>query len=434
MAGIFRGQGRSIARALLLALLFVVHASPVARAQLYEQPVLIVDPGMHTAPIRDIGVDAAGQIAVTGSEDKTLRVWSMADGNLLRTIRMPTGPGDIGKIYAVAVSPDGTLVAAGGWTHGLPEDAIYLFETLTGKMAARIAGLPDTTKSLAFSPDGHHLAVGLGGASGLRVYDRLRQWSEIFRDTDYGGNIYGVAFSADGQLATASLDGKVRLYDRGFRLVVPPKQVTGEPLRIAFSPDGTLLAVGDGKAPAVDLLDGHSLAQLPRPNLDGLTDGFLGAVAWSKDGRTLYAGGAYAEGSTALVLAWADAGRGARRALPAASISVSGLAALPDGRLFVATQNPFLELLEPDDRPRWAHASPNADFRGQQDRLAVSADGTIVDFDFELWGKLRFDLRARKLGIDPPADQQTIPAKQTGLAVEGWLHDDSPTLDGKPSS
>jgi hypothetical protein len=64
----------------------------------------------------------------------------------------------------------------------------------------------------------------------------------------------------------------------------------------------------------------------------------------------------------------------------------------------------------------------------------VSADGTIVDFGFELRGKspLRFDLRGRKLSGDPPADRQTIPAKQAGLAVERWRNDFSPTLDGKP--
>jgi WD40 repeat protein len=437
MAGILRGQGRSIAGALLLALLFVVFASPAARAQLYEQPVLIIDPGMHTGPIKDVGVDAAGRIAVTGSWDKTLRIWSLSDGDLLRTIRIPAGPENIGQIYVVAVHPDGDLVAAGGWTQwttSTREDSIYVFETQTGKMAARIAGIPDVTASLAFSPDGRYLAAGLFGRSGLRVYDRDRQWSEVFRDTDYGDHVYGVAFSTDGRLATASYDGKVRLYDRAFRLVVPPRQVTGgrEPLRVAFSPDGAALVVGFGDAPTVDLLDGHSLAPLPAPNLDGLSNGDLGIVAWSKDGRTLYAGGRW--GSDRPVLAWADAGRGARRALPAASSTVSGLAALPNGQLLVATQNPFLELLEPDGRSRWAHASPEADFRGQADRLAVSADGTIVDFDFEVRGKspLRFDLRARKLSADPPADQQTIAAKQTGLAIEGWRDDFRPTLDGNP--
>ena len=68
----------------------------------------------HRSDERD--VDAAGRIAVTGSHDKTVRLWSVADGKLLRTIRMPTGPGDVGKVYAVAISPDGATIAAGGWT------------------------------------------------------------------------------------------------------------------------------------------------------------------------------------------------------------------------------------------------------------------------------------------------------------------------------
>jgi WD40 repeat protein len=406
---------------------------------LYDHPVLVIDPGRHTASITDIGVDAAGQIAVTGSWDKMVRVWSLTDGKLLRTIRMPAGPGDIGKIYAVAMSPDGALVAAGGWTgsattaHGY---SIYVFETLTGNLAARIAGLRATTHSLAFSPDGHYLAAGLFGTNGLHVYDRDRQWSEVFRDTDYGDQINGVTFAADGRLATTSFDGKVRLYDRAFRLAVSPRKGTGgeRPFRIAFSPDGALLAVGYADAATADLLDGHSLAPLPGPNVDGLRNGNLSRVAWSKDGRTLYAGGRYDEGSICPVLAWANADRGECRALPAGSDTVQGLAPLPDGRLLVAAADPLLELLEPDGRPRWAHPSPNADFREQYDKLAVSADGTIVDFGFEPRGKspLRFDLRARKLGGDPPADQQTVPAKQAGLAVEGWRIGLSPTLDGKP--
>jgi WD40 repeat protein len=405
---------------------------------LYDHPVLVIDPGRHTAPIRDVSLDAAGQIAVSGSDDKTVRVWSLADGKLLRTIRMPAGPGDIGKIYAVAMSPDGALVAAGGWTrstttaHG---HSIHLFETLTGSMAARISGLPNVTMSLAFSPDGRYLAAGLG-RNGLRVYDRNQQWSEVFRDTDYGDTIYGISFAADGRLATTSYDGKVRLYDRAFRPAVSPREVTGgeRPFRIAFSPDGALLAVGYADAATVDVLDGYSLAPVPGPNVDGLRDGSLSRVIWSKDGRTLYAGGAYDEGGSSPVLAWANAGRGQRRALPAGTDTVAGLAALPDGRLLVAAQDPLLELLGPDGRPRWAHPSPKADFRGPDDKLAVSADGTIVDFGFETWGKspLRFDLRARKLGGDPPADQQTVPAKQAGLAVEGWRDGLSPALDGKP--
>jgi WD40 repeat protein len=439
MAGIFRRQGISIARSLALLLLFVFVATPAAMAQLSEQPMLVVDAGMHTAPIKAVAVDAAGRVAVTGSEDKTVRVWSVTDGKLLRTIRMPAGLDNIGKIYAVAMSPDGALVAAGGWTSRTTdtrEDSIYLFETRTGKTTARIAGLSATTITLAFSSDGRYLATGLFGRGGLRVYDRDRQWSEAFRDTDYGDNTYGATFAADGRLATASYDGKVRLYDHDFKLVVPPRKATGgaKPYRIAFSPDGAILAVGYEDAATVDLFDGPSLTPLPTPNVDGLSNGNLSNVIWSEDGKTLYAGGLYHDGRGRPVLAWTNIGRGERRTLPAGSNTISGLAALPDGRLLVAAQDPFLELLEPDGRPRWAHPSPAADFRNQENVLAVSADGTIVDFGFEQRGKspLRFDLRTLKLSRDPPADHQTTLARQTGLAVAGWRSGFSPTLDGKP--
>src|SRR3982074_3807340 len=87
---------------------------PDATQGLYDRPVLTIDPGMHTAMIKRTDVDAAGRWAVPGSLDKTIRVWSLADGALLRTIRLPAGPGHVGQVYGVAMSPDGTLIAAGG--------------------------------------------------------------------------------------------------------------------------------------------------------------------------------------------------------------------------------------------------------------------------------------------------------------------------------
>jgi WD40 repeat protein len=394
--------------------MFLFASLSTAVAQLYEQPTLVIEPGMHTALIKAAAVDAAGRLAVTGSDDKTVRVWSLTDGKLMRTIRMPAGPGNIGKIYAVAISPDCELIAAGGWTiEGGENDGIYFFETQTGKIINRTP--TGVTNSLAFSQDGRYLAAGLGDDDGLRIYDRERQWTETFRDTDYGDAIYGLTFDANGRLATASLDGKIRLYNEKFKLVVPPREVTGgkQPFRIAFSPGGTTLALGYEDVPVVQLFDGLSLAPLPSPTLDGLNNGWLSDVVFSRDDKTLYAGGFYEGGRGAPVLAWIDAGRGGRRVLPAGTNTIAGLAALPDGGLFVATTDPLVEVLEVNDNPRWANLSPKADMRSQDQTLAVSADGTIVDFGFEQFGEspLRFDLRALKLSRDPPANNQTNPTK-----------------------
>ena len=65
---------------------------------LFDRPVLVIDPGFHTAVIKRADVDAAGRLAVTGSYDETVRVWSLVDGAFLRAIRLPQGPGNIGKV------------------------------------------------------------------------------------------------------------------------------------------------------------------------------------------------------------------------------------------------------------------------------------------------------------------------------------------------
>ena len=173
---------------------------------------------MHTAIIRRIAVDRAGRWAVTASDDKTARIWNLASGQLVRVLRVPLGEGAEGKLYAVALSPDGALVALGGITQpDTSDDAIYLFDRASGRLLQRLTGLPNAVNHLAFSVDGRRLAAALGGANGIRVYGTNGQgaWAQVAADGAYSAASYSVEFDTAGRLLATSEDGELRLYGSG---------------------------------------------------------------------------------------------------------------------------------------------------------------------------------------------------------------------------
>src|SRR4051794_2231040 len=104
--GFVRGRLASLACG-VFSLLLICRAAAAGAGLGAGEPMLRLETGMHSAPIRAAAVDAAGTHLATAGEDKTARVWDIGSGKLLVTLRPPIAPGREGALDAVAIAPDG---------------------------------------------------------------------------------------------------------------------------------------------------------------------------------------------------------------------------------------------------------------------------------------------------------------------------------------
>jgi WD40 repeat protein len=427
-------------RALGLALCVLAWVPALARAgEPPAEPVLRIETGMHTAIIKGVTTDAASRYLVTGGDDKTVRVWDLGSGRLLQVLRPPLGADNEGKIFAVAMSPDGALVACGGWT-GYEWDgsnSIYVFDRATGRLVRHIAGLA-SIHHLAWSPDGRQLAAALGARAGIRVF-RALDGAQVGADTAYNGQSYGVDFHRSGKLVSTALDGMLRLYrvsESALTLIERQPAPGGtQPFGARFSPDGTRIAVGYADTPRVDVVSGDNLRHLYAADTRG-ANGDLSRVAWSADGRLLYAGGRYAVGDANRIRAWGEAGRGQFTDVPVARHSIMAVAPLTAGGLVYGAADGLIGALDAGGRKILEQRAATADFRENPDGFRVSRDGAVVQFAFSPFGRspARFDLSDRHLRLDPLTDPRLVAAVTSapGVDVRDWKYTPRPTLNGQP--
>ena len=396
--------------------------------------ILRLETGMHTSQITKIDVDAANRYLVTGSLDKTARIWSVKTGELLQVLRPPINKGNEGKIYAVAFSPDGKTVAVGGWTGTFRQGmSIYLFDRATGELKQGIRSLPNVIHHLTYSPNGRFLVATLGGRNGIRIY-RTSNYRLQSKDTHYRNGSHWAAFDRDGRLVTTSYDGYIRLYNQLFKLESKIKLQDGKrPFAANFSPSGQKIAVGFEDATYVNVLSGNNLKLLYRPNTRRVNNGNLANVAWSADGRWLYAGGKFTQSRGSVILRWSKAGKGRSSKIPASANTIMDIRSLRNGSVIFATSQPSFGLFTAKGNKR-EYGSKIADFRGIfKGKFLVSKQGDIVQFGYKLKGKraAEFDINQRILALNPSAKSDLNAPRISRLNISDWKNSPYPKLNGK---
>ncbi len=158
-----------------------------------------------TIPVTALAFSRDGQeLFAAGYHEVT--VWNPQDGTLKRRI---TNVGQ--RTMALAVSPDGNLLAVGGGTPGKLGE-VRIFDVVSGELRSVLATTTDVVLDVAFHPAGDRLAIA-GADNMLRVIE-LATSKDLLSITSHSDWVTSVAWNADGsRLASGSRDKTAKVFD-----------------------------------------------------------------------------------------------------------------------------------------------------------------------------------------------------------------------------
>jgi len=246
-------------------------AGPPVRRAVHPQPTVRgrgapLELKGHRRAVTDLAFGPEGRVLLSVSMDRTLRLWDVATGALVRTFY----GGHRDWVRSVAIHPDGGGAATGG-----AGGQLQLREVPGGVRGERIVAHRGAVRALAFDPAGRTLASG--GADG-----RVKLWDpsagDLRADLPIGGGLAGLAFDREGAwLACAGAAG-AWLVDLDGTLL----PICHGPSAVATGPGGRLV-VGDAEGVRVHAVEEGRLGA-PQATLDA---GRIRAVAMHPNGHAI---------------------------------------------------------------------------------------------------------------------------------------------------
>mmetsp|Transcript_23081 Transcript_23081/g.55228 ORF Transcript_23081/g.55228 Transcript_23081/m.55228 type:complete len:320 (-) Transcript_23081:232-1191(-) len=191
-------------------------------------------------------------IAAAGGSSGTVKLWSVADASEQATFQMPSKrtektKGQSDFTLSVAISPDGTRLAAGSM-----EGNVALFDLASGKLLHSLEGHCKAVRSLEFTPDSTQLLTASDDMH-VHLYD-VSSAALIEAFSGHSSWVLGVSCHPNGQcFASGSSDSTVKLWDMATRTCAQTvEQHSDQVWAVAFRPDGLrMVSASDDQSVAV---------------------------------------------------------------------------------------------------------------------------------------------------------------------------------------
>ncbi len=238
----------------------------------------------HAWGVNTVDLSPDAKVLVSGSVDKTVKIWQVATGALLHTLSAHSQ-----QVWSVAFSPDGKMLATAGG-----DGKINLWAVSTGDQMTTIEGFSSWVTSVAFSPDGKTLASGSQDgtitlwdvANDVTGFPKVEKRNQLYGDSQ---SVLAIAYSPSQPiLVSGSSDGQIKIWDLTTGTEIRTLQRPREQLRaLALSPNGQqiLSGSGDGTFSLWDLNTGELILAV-KAHSDAVR-----AVTFGRDGRTIITGG-----------------------------------------------------------------------------------------------------------------------------------------------
>jgi WD40 repeat protein len=273
----------------------------------------------HSRWINSVAIGPDGRTAVSGSADKTVKLWDLNTAAMIRSLT----PGDDKVVSSVA------MVVGGHAALSASGESIKVWDVASGNAMRTLSTNPRSVDTVA--------AIGADGRRALSWQAAIGNFAVTIWDVASGSAI--LTFEPDSYLMSIAVapDGHIALSANDNKTFTLWDLATGKPTRsisvekgsypVAIMPDGRRAVSGSGSSENVlKLWDLSSQNGAPIRTLSGHTKA-INAIAVSPDGRTAIS--ARSDGTLRL---WDLAAGTTIRAFKGHGGEVNAVAITPDGR------------------------------------------------------------------------------------------------------